>query len=346
MRFALSPEQVDFGASIRKLLESGQTPAAVRAWAANDPAAGRTLIAQLADAGMFGLGIEEEYGGLGAEPLDQVVAFIEVGRAAAPGPLVETAAAVPALLRALAAVDAEPARRRLPDIAEGTTLATLARTGDGHRTVALDADLADLVLVVDGHRLYTGRVGAAVKSVDPARRLFVVEPEELIAEARTPDLAFEPGAAAFDFGALANAAQLLGAGRALLDAATGYVKQRKQFGRPIGEFQAIKQKLADVLIALDLAEPLLYRAALTTATPRRARDISAAAVACGDAAYRAARTALQVHGAIGYTAEHDLSLWLTRVTALRTAWGTPDLHRRRIAEALRTPAAVDTGSLT
>lgn len=342
MRFALSPEQVDFGASVRKLFESGQTPAAVRAWAANDPTPGRKLLTQLADAGVFGLSVAEEYGGLGAEPLDQVVAFIEVGRAAAPGPLVETAAAVPALLGALAAVDAEPARRWLPALAEGATLATLARTGDGRRAVALDADLADLVLLVDGQRLYTGRVGAAVKSVDPARRLFTVEPDELIAEARTP----EPGAVGFDFGALANAAQLLGAGRALLDASTEYVKQRKQFGRPIGEFQAVKQKLADVLIALELAEPLLYRAALTTATPQRARDISAAVVACGDAAHLAARTALQVHGAIGYTAEYDLSLWLTRVTALRTAWGTPDLHRRRIAEALRTPPAVDIGALT
>ncbi|WP_040788235.1 acyl-CoA dehydrogenase family protein [Nocardia paucivorans] len=342
MRFALSPEQVDFGASIRKLFESGQTPAAVRSWAANDPAPGRKLFTQLAEAGVFGLGIAEEYGGLGAEPLDQVVAFIEVGRAAAPGPLVETAAAVPALLGALAAGESEPARRLLPEIAEGTTLTTLARGGDGHRAVALDADRADLVLLVDGPRLYTGRAVAAVRSVDPARRLFVVEPDELLAEASTS----ESGDIGFDFGALANAAQLLGAGRALLDASTEYVKQRKQFGRPIGEFQAVKQKLADVLIALDLAEPLLYRAALTTATPQRGRDISAAVVACGDAAYRAARTALQVHGAIGYTAEYDLSLWLTRVTALRTAWGTPDLHRRRIAEALRTPPAVDVGVLT
>ncbi|WP_063061970.1 acyl-CoA dehydrogenase family protein [Nocardia sienata] len=344
MKFALSPEHRDFGTSIRKLFESGSTTAAVRAWSAGDPAPGRALIEQLAAAGAFGLTVSEEFGGLDAEPLDQVVAFVEIGRAAAPGPLVESAAAVPALLQTLAGTDPEPARRWLPGISEGTVSATVAFTGTGGRAIAVDADRTDLVLVADGDRFSTGRVGASVRSVDPARRLFTVEADELIAEGPGAAAAV---AAAFDAGTLANAAQLLGAGKALLDASTDYVKQRKQFGRPIGEFQAVKQKLADVLIGLDLAEPLLYRAALTTATANRARDTSAAAVACADAAYRAARAALQVHGAIGYTAEYDLSLWLTRVTALRAAWGTPDLHRGRIAEALRAGHAADpAGALT
>lgn len=341
MKFALSPEHRDFGASIRKVFESGSTPAAVRAWSGEDATAGRALIEQLAAAGALGLTIAEEFGGLGAEPLDQLVAFIEVGRAAAPGPLVESAAAVPALLQALAATDPAPAQQWLPGIAEGTVSATIAF---GEPAVAVDADRADLVLVVHEDRLATGRVGEAVRSVDPARRLFAVEAGETIAEG--PQVR-EAIAAGFDAGALANAAQLLGAGKALLDASTEYVKQRKQFGRPIGEFQAVKQKLADVFIGLDLAEPVLYRAALTTGSPNRARDVSAAAVACGDAAYRAALTALQVHGAIGYTAEYDLSLWLTRVTALRSAWGTADLHRGRIADALRAGPAVDpSGALT
>ncbi|MEU1983787.1 acyl-CoA dehydrogenase family protein [Nocardia sp. NPDC019395] len=344
MKFALSPEHLDFGASIRKLFESGSTPIAVRAWSADDPAPGRALLEQLAAAGALGLTITEEFGGLGAEPLDQLVAFVEVGRAAAPGPLVESAAAIPALLQSLAATDPGPASRWLPGIAEGTLSATIGFAGRGGRAIAVDADRVDLVLLAEGERLSTGRVAEQVRSVDPARRLFVIEPDELIAEG--PQVA-EAATTGFDFGALANAAQLLGAGKALLDASTEYVKQRKQFGRPIGEFQAIKQKLADVFIGLDLAEPLLYRAALTAAAANRSRDISAAAVACADAAYRAARTALQVHGAIGYTAEYDLSLWLTRVTALRSAWGTPDLHRGRVADALRTGPATDpSGALT
>ncbi|MBF6083988.1 acyl-CoA/acyl-ACP dehydrogenase [Nocardia cyriacigeorgica] len=333
MRFALSPEHVDFAASVRKLLDAGKTPAAVRSWAAGEHAAGRALLEQLAGAGVFGLAVAEEFDGIGAEPIDLVVAFGELGRSAVPGPVVESAAAIPALLQALAGADSGAAAARwLPGIAAGTTLGTIAFATPGRGAVALDADVADLILIADGDRLHTGTVGEQVRSVDPARRLFTVVPDELIAEgAHVVDAI----AAGFDAAALACAAQLLGAGSGLLDAATEYAKQRKQFGRPIGEFQAVKQKLADVLIALDLAEPLLHRAALTAAGPDRARDVSAALVACGNAAHLAARTGLQVHGAIGYTAEYDLSLLLTKVTALRSAWGTADFHRARIAEALR-----------
>jgi hypothetical protein len=329
MRFALSPEQLDFGASLRKLLEAGRAPAAVRAWASGDSGPGRALIRQLADAGVLGLAVAEQHGGIGAEPIDLVVAFQELGRAAVPGPLVETAAAIPALLQALP--DQELAARWLPGFAEGAALGTVAFAPPGPG-VALDADTAEVVLLAGENQLSTGNRTGLVRSVDPARRLHTVVAAETVAEG---DQVRAAAAAGFDTGALACAAQLLGAGKALLHASTEYAKQRKQFGKPIGEFQAVKQKLADVLIALELAEPLLHRAALTMAATTRSRDVSAAVIACGDAAYHAARAALQVHGAIGYTAEYDLSLWLTKVTALRSAWGTPDLHRARIARALR-----------
>ncbi|MEU1546114.1 acyl-CoA dehydrogenase family protein [Nocardia sp. NPDC005745] len=329
MRFALSPEQLDFGASLRKLLDAGRAPSAVRAWASGDSGPGRALIRQLADAGVLGLAVAEQHGGIGAEPIDLVVAFQELGRAAVPGPLVETAAAIPALLQALP--DQDLAARWLPGFAEGAALGTVAFAPPGPG-VALDADTAEVVLLAGENQLSTGNRTGLVRSVDPARRLFTVAAAETVAEG---DQVRAAAATGFDTGALACAAQLLGAGKALLHASTEYAKQRKQFGKPIGEFQAVKQKLADVLIALDLAEPLLHRAALTMAGTTRSRDVSAAVIACGDAAYRAARAALQVHGAIGYTAEYDLSLWLTKVTALRSAWGTPDLHRARIARALR-----------
>ncbi|MEU4341236.1 acyl-CoA dehydrogenase family protein [Nocardia sp. NPDC023852] len=336
MRFALSPEQLDFGTSLRKLFDAGRTPNIVRAWTAGDPRPGRALIKQLAEAGVLGLAVAEEHGGVGAEPIDLVVAFQEIGRAAAPGPLVETAAAIPALLQALP--DQSLAARWLPGFAGGAALGTVAFATPGQSSVALDADTAEVVLHADGTQLSTGHRAGLVRSVDAARRLFAVDLDDVVAEG--PQVR-DAAAAGFDTGALACAAQLLGAGRSLLHAATGYAKQRKQFGKPIGEFQAVKQKLADVLIGLDLAEPLLFRAALTMGEPTRARNVSAAVIACGDAAYRAARAALQVHGAIGYTAEYDLSLWLTKVTALRSAWGTPDLHRSRIARALRDDTAED-----
>jgi alkylation response protein AidB-like acyl-CoA dehydrogenase len=106
--------------------------------------------------------------------------------------------------------------------------------------------------------------------------------------------------------------------------------QRSQFGRPIGSFQAVKHHLADAHVALELAEPLVFGAAVTLSP----RDVSAAKIAAGQAAYQAMRTALQVHGAIGYTAEFALSRWLLKVRALVTAWGTESWHRERLMAAL------------
>ncbi|WP_405488386.1 acyl-CoA dehydrogenase family protein [Nocardia sp. NBC_00511] len=342
MRFALTAEQHDFAASLRKLGEAAKTPGVVRAWGTGDSTAGRALIGQLAEAGALGLTTSEDNGGFGAGPVELIVAFTELGRSATPGPLVETAAAIPALLQALP--DSTLAAERLPELAEGAKLGTLAVTTAGGANAgrsngtatALDADIADLVLIAEGDRISLGTAGDLVTSVDAARRLFTVRPGEVLAEGEGVSAAID---LAFDTGALAAAAQLLGAGRALLDTSVDYVKQRQQFGTPIGRYQAIKHHLANALIALEMAQPLLYRAALTLESDAdaqtRARDIAAAKLACGEAAYRTARIALQVHGAIGYTAEFDLSLWLTKVTALRSAWGTPAEHRARIATALR-----------
>ena len=133
---------------------------------------------------------------------------------------------------------------------------------------------------------------------------------------------------------MATAAQLVGAAEALLDAAVEYAKQRTQFGRVIGSYQAIKHKLADVHIAIELARPLVYGAAGSGRCRACARDVSAAKAAASEAALLAARSSLQTHGAIGFTQEHDLSLLLLRVQALRSAWGTPEVHRRRVLEAL------------
>ncbi|GAB3212685.1 acyl-CoA dehydrogenase family protein [Nocardia tengchongensis] len=342
MRFALTAEQNDFAASLRKMGEAAKTPGLVRAWGEGEAAAGRTLIGQLAEAGALGLTISEDNGGFGAGPVEMIVAFTEIGRAAVPGPLVETAAAIPALLQALP--DSALAAEQLPELAEGAKLGTLAVTASAGANagrsagsaLALDADVADLVLIAEGDRIAVGAAGDLVTSVDAARRLFTVAAGETLAEGEGVSEAID---LAFDTAALAAAAQLLGAGRAMLDTSVEYVKQRQQFGTPIGRNQAIKHHLANAHIGLEMALPLLYRAALTLESgadaQTRGRDISAAKLACGEAAYQTARIALQVHGAIGYTAECDLSLWLTKVTALRSAWGTPAEHRARIAAALR-----------
>jgi alkylation response protein AidB-like acyl-CoA dehydrogenase len=143
-------------------------------------------------------------------------------------------------------------------------------------------------------------------------------------------------AAAVDRGALATAAQLLGVATRLIEEAVRYAKQREQFGRAIGSFQAIKHMLASAQVALEFARPVVYRAAFGVARglPTRARDVSHAKIAASAAAAQAARTALQVHGAIGYTWEVDLHIWMKRAWALEASWGTSAWHRARVAAAL------------
>lgn len=164
-------------------------------------------------------------------------------------------------------------------------------------------------------------------SLDPARRLFALPAggELLAAGPRVS----EAVARALPIARLATAAQALGVGLALLDRTVAYVGQRTQFGVPVGSFQAVKHRLADAKIALEFARPLVLGAALTLAPA----DIAAAKAAACEAACTTARTALQSHGAIGYTAEYDLSLWLTKARALRNAWGGPQACRDVVAGA-------------
>jgi Acyl-CoA dehydrogenase, C-terminal domain len=294
MRFELTEDQRDFATSLDALLASADTVGAARAWAGGDTAPGLKLWTRLAEQGVTMLATE-------ATPVDVVAAFEALGRHAVPGPWVESAAYLPLLLR---------------------------HEVDGIGTVAvppqvpyaLDADIADIVYLVRAGRPHTANVGSLHRSVDRTRRLFEVSERAPVDGADAE--------AAFDLGVLATSAQLLGLGERILADSVTYAKQRKQFGREIGSYQAIKHALADVRIALDFARPLVFGAALGEISS------SAAKVATADAAYLASRTGLQVHGAIGYTAEFDLSLWLTKVRALVSAWGTPAYHRARVLEEL------------
>jgi alkylation response protein AidB-like acyl-CoA dehydrogenase len=333
MTVARSAEQEQFAAALHDLLASRALGAA-RRWAAGDQAPGLALWRSLAELGVTALAVPEKWGGLGAGPLDVVVACEELGHHALPGPVAESLAAVPWLLAALG--DEQPAAEQncgqwLSRLASGDLIATLALPP--RLPYAADADAAGLVLLVEADVARLAAAGAAHRSVDGARSLFEVR--------AGPVLARGPAVAAavrrtLDLGALASAAQVLGAGRALLEASVRHAGLRVQFGRPVGAFQAVKHQLADAAIGLEFARPLLDAAAIALAaggTTAR-RDVSAAKVACADAAYRAARVALQVHGAIGYTEELDLSLWLTKVRALVPAWGSQAEHRAAVMAAL------------
>ena len=316
MRFGRTPEQHAFSEALDDLLGTAGVPSVARAWAAGDHSPGLKLWQRLAELGVTGLLVPEEHGGVGATPVDLTVAFERLGYHGVPGPWIESAAVAPHVLTGT------PDSDLLPRLASGEAIISVAPAAR-----AVDADVSERTYVLST-TLHDAVVGAEHKSVDPTRRLFDVTPGE--------EIPAVDAATALDLGTLACSAQLLGAGLRLLDDSVAYVKQRTQFGRPIGEFQAVKHLLADVRVALDFAAPLVHNAAveLDAEAPTAARAVSAAKVAAGDAAYLASRTALQVHGAIGYTREFDLSLWILKVRALVGAWGTPAEHRARILESL------------
>jgi alkylation response protein AidB-like acyl-CoA dehydrogenase len=317
MKFELDEQQRDFASSIDRALGAADVPAAVRAWATGETGPGRKVWSTLTDLGVTALMVPEQFDGIGAHPVDLVVAAERLGYWGVPGPVTESVAVAPILL----AND-----ERCGALASGELIATVAMPP--HVPRAVDADTAGLVLVAGDGEIREGTPGDQYESVDPARRLFDVAAAGGTESADT--------ALAFEFGALTTAAQLVGAGQAMLDGTVEYAKQRSQFGRLIGSYQAIKHKLADVHIAVELARPLVYGAALSLADGSKdtARDVSAAAAAAADAALLSARSSLQAHGAIGFTQEHDLSLLLLRVQALRSAWGDPTWHRRRVLEAM------------
>jgi hypothetical protein len=288
MKFALSPEQLQ----LREMLDSLLSKADVaRAWAAGNHAPGLAVWRQLADLGVTTIAQE-------GEPIDLVVAMEAIGYHALPGPAIETLAVLNGAML------------------EGGLLGTTAIPP--HVPYAVDADVADRVFVIRDGVVSVGVAGARMSSVDPCRRLFSVTATDVLG----------PLPGAFELGVLACAAQLLGAGWALLARSVEYAKQRTQFGRAIGSFQAVKHQLASVHVGLELARPLVYGAALSEV------GVSAAKIAAGEAAHRAARCALQVHGAIGYTAENDLNLWLSKVRALHSAWGTSSAHRANLMTTL------------
>ncbi len=326
MRFGVSGEQRALAAAVREVLAAHCPPELVRA-AADDSGVRRgELWRHLADLGLFGL----LGGDLGLTEVDAVLVFEELGRAAAPGPLLETAFVAPGLLAGVPVL----ADRWLAPLADGKVAVSLSLLPDQY---AVDADVAELCLVSSGGDLRLGTELVEQPGVDSARRLFRVAAGPVVASgADVPGLL----AAARARGALGTAAQLLGVTAHLLEASVAHAGRRRQFGRPIGQFQAVKHQLADVLLALEFARPLVHRAAWTLSRdePCAARDVSAAVACAIEAAELAARTALQVHGAIGYTTELDLHLWLRRVWSLRNSWGSAGWHRARVADALLGPA--------
>ena len=343
MRFAFTEQQIQFRDAVRQVLDKECTPDDLRA-AFDTPVARGGRWTTLAEMGVTGLTVPEAAGGLGLHLLDLVPLLEEAGRAALPEPLLETTALAAPLL---AGFPSDRAAEWLGGIAGGQITAAVAPV-DGTPSGAPipAADGADLFILPDGgfdlHAVPVSDVTVTpVASLDPTRRLGTVDwepsPATLIAsgdEARAARTILSESAA------VAAAAELLGLADRMITIAAGYAKERHQFGKPIGSFQAVKHLLAGAQVKLEFARPAVYSAAWSigdeglTGSPSRSRGASLAKAYASDAATEAARVSLQVHGAIGYTWECDLHLYLKRAWALAESWGSAADHRRRILSSL------------
>lgn len=296
MDFRFSDDQLTLADSVRDYLAGTHGPEVLRRL---DVEGNRdpAIWQGLVDMGLTALLVPEEHGGLGMGLVEAALIAAECGRACLAEPLVDTAfVAVPWLLAK----------------GEHDGLGAIAA---GERKVALPHVLNPWV--ADGE-------GPALSSVDPLRNLVMFP----AAGSSDPYL--------LDLGALMSAAQLVGLADAMLHQAVEYAKVRTQFGQPVGAFQGLKHQLASCAVAIEFAKPVVWRAAqaLQDGLASAPVHVSHAKLAATDAAIQTAETAIQVHGAMGYTYEVDLHFWMKRSWALAGAWGDRSFHVKRIDAAV------------
>jgi alkylation response protein AidB-like acyl-CoA dehydrogenase len=333
MDFRFTDEQTMMAETVRGLLADLCQPADLRRLMQSGAARDEKRWGAIVELGLAGVLVPEDRGGLGLDAADFVLVAEACGYACLPEPLVENAGVALPLLAAVAADRrAEAILQRA--LAGGTTVAL---THPINPFIA-DADTAGAVLAVRGEELYLCDAADVTlerqESADPFRRLFSIADRPCITSA-IADLSrirFHLDAA-LDRGALFAAAQLVGIAQRAVDLAVAYAKERNQFGKPIGSYQAVKHLLSTVQVKIEFARPVVYAAAAQRAqadTFSRAR-ISHAKLAAAEAADLACRTAIQVHGAMGYSWEVDLHFFLKRVLALASWWGDARFHRERVA---------------
>ena len=295
MDFRFSDDQLTLAESVRDYLAGTHGPEVLRRL---DAEGNRdpAIWQGLADMGLTGLLVPEAQGGLGMGLVEAALIAAECGRACLAEPLVDSAfVGVPWL------------------VARGQT--------DG-----LDEVVAGTRRIAVPHPInpwLADSEGAALTSVDPLRNLAVAEATE------ADDLLL-------NVGALMSAAQLVGLSDAMLSQAVEYAKVRTQFGQPVGAFQGLKHQLASCSVAIEFAKPVVWRAAqaLQDGLPSAPVHVSHAKLAASDAAMLTAETAIQVHGAMGYTYEVDLHFWMKRSWALCGAWGDRAFHLKRVDDAV------------
>ncbi len=369
MKLAISPEQQELRESVRRFLTDRAPLPRVRELMETETGLDLDVWRHAAgQLGLMGIAIGEEYGGSGFSFAEQALICEELGAALFTGPYL--ASAVFAANALLACSDEGAKHDLLPPIASGETIATLAFTEDdgswepgairlsatknghgwsldGHKSFVLDGYLAGLVLVVartdDGLSLFAVDAGApgltrtVLPTLDQTRKLARCEFASVAAR-----LIGSPGDGTailnrvLDVGAIALAAEQLGGAQRALDTVVAYAKVRHQFGRPIGSFQAIKHRCADLLLEVEsLRSAVAYAAAAVAEDSPEVPVLAALVKALGsDVYFHVAAENIQMHGGIGFTWEHDAHLYFKRAKSSELFLGDPGYHRERLATRL------------
>lgn len=324
MNFTFSDEQKMFADAAETVLKDACDPLRLRRMLSDRAPLDPERWAAVVETGLTQVLLPEASRGLGLGALDFMLIAEAAGRRLLPEPLVESAGVAVPLLAAVS-----PASALLAD--PGVRLAIAHPVNP----LVADADIADAILLHHEGTTHLATPSQVTlvrrESIDPFRRLFSVEwtparRSQIAGDVRLWD-------DALDRGALFAAAQGLGLAQRAVDLAVDYARDRQQFGKPIGSYQAVKHQLASAQVKIEFARPVLHAAAAGF----EARDIfsrariSQAKIACLEAADHAARASLQVHGAMGYSYEVDVHLILKRALGLTYTWGDPAFHRTRVA---------------
>lgn len=337
MDFTFTDDQLTFREAVSRFLMTEAAPERLREIWDTDTGRSPELRKNIAEQGLTALSVPEDCGGLGMDDVAWALMTQELGYYALPDSLADAAYVAAGLITALPAGTASR-EDWLARIAEGSI-----RIAVGHpvNPLVADASPANLLLLADGDAVHVvPREQVEVEpnpSIDLSRRLARVRwtpaTATLIADGESGRALW---AQTLNRGVLSAAGQLLGLAQRMLDLSVDYVAQRKQFGKPIGSFQAVKHHLADVATRIEFAKPVLYRAAYALARGEAGADarVSHAKLACGEAAWLAARHGIQVHGAMGYTWEVDLQMFMKRAWALDASWGDRGFHKARVADAI------------
>ena len=358
MDFDFSPEQYTLRDEARRFLDERCPATHVREFVDDPSGWSRELWKQMADLGWMALPFPEEAGGLGQSFLDLVLLLGELGRAVAPVPFLSSVGMAGQVIVRHGSADQQ--KRLLAGIASGERVATVAiaeaagsydeagvscraeQAGDawrltGEKRYVLDASSADVFVVAarapEGVRWFVVSDGGSVRaqrSYDLTRPIGVLTLDGVEAEPlELPGL--EPGLRTC---VAALCAEMVGTGSKILDLAVSYAKEREQFGRPIGSFQAIKHKCAEMLTDLESSRSAAFYACWAAATDASdaALAVSVAKSYCSDALARLGGEGVQVHGGIAFTWEHDMHLYLKRIKSAEALFGDAAFHRERIAQ--------------